>query len=315
MDSPNARRADFDRRSYDYRAYGLNFNSDVELPWPAAAPGGEPDVAIRRGAVPPTLGSPVDERGCWQAKPGAYLLAVDGASRWLATEGGRQVRVAPASTGGDIGVHLLDSVLAACLQMRGILTLHASAIATAEGAVLFVGSVGIGKSTLAAALVDRGYSLLADGIVGVVVDGGGMPMALGGFPLIRLWADAIDALDESWGQDAGAPIRPGIENYPVPARRFRAEACAVRTVYVLSSTADTEVVIEPLPPVRAVAALIRNTFRLRHLRGLGEQDNHLLAVAAVSRQAETAHLVRPGAHCPPAALAARVAERLPAACP
>ena len=300
----------------DYRAYGLNFNSDVELPWPAVpASGGGANVAIRRGAVPPTLASPVDEHGFWQAKPGAYLLKVDGGARWLVTEGGRRVRVAPAGGGGEAGVHLLDSVLAASLQMRGILTLHASAIATAEGAVVFAGPVGIGKSTLAAALVDRGYALLADEIVGIVVDGGGTPLALGGFPLIRLWADAIDALDESWGQDAGAPIRPGIENYPVPARRFCAEACAVRTVYLLSSAVDAEVAIEPLAPVRAVTALIRYTFRLRHLRGLGEQGNHFRAVVALSRQAEAAHLVRPRAGCPPAALAARVAERLPAACP
>ncbi len=297
---------------YCYRAYGLNVDSDVELPWPsAAARNGEIDVAIRLGDVPRYLESPVDRHGYWQTADGAFLINPDGGPRWLVSEKGRLVRVAPAKD-GDVGVHLIDSVLAACLQMRGIIALHASAIATAAGAVLFMGSVGVGKSSLAAALTDRGYPLLADGIAAIARDNGGNPLALGGFPRIRLWARSIDALDKTWRRrKAGPATRAGVGSYAVPAGRFNGKAVAVHAVYVLSSTVDREVVIKSLPPGPAFAALVRWSFRMRFLRGLGEEKNHFRTVSAVASHATIQRLVRPHVGHPPAVLAAKVAERLP----
>ncbi len=288
----------------------------MELPWPsAAARNGEIDVAIRLGDVPRNLGSPVDRHGYWQTADGAFLINPDGGPRWLVSEKGRLARVAPAED-GDVGVHLLDSVLAACLQMRGVLVLHASAIATAAGAVLFMGPVGVGKSSLAAALTDRGYPLLADGIVAIARDSNGNPLALGGFPRIRLWARSIDALDNAWRRrKAGSAARAGVGSYAVPAGRFNGNAVAVHAVYALSSTVDREVVIESLSPGPAFAALVRNTFRMRFLRGLGEEKNHFHTVSAVASRATIRRLVRPHVGHPPAVLAARAAERLPPACP
>ena len=74
---------------------------------------------------------------------------------------------------------------AALLQQRGVMTLHASAIETQAGAVLFAGPSGIGKSSLAAALVERGNTMLADDVTGVVLDAAGRPVALSAFPVAR----------------------------------------------------------------------------------------------------------------------------------
>ena len=57
---------------------------------------------------------------------------------------------------------LIDQVVPHLLAADGGLVLHASAVATAEGALAFVGPSGTGKSSLAAALVTRGATLLAD---------------------------------------------------------------------------------------------------------------------------------------------------------
>ena len=298
--------------SYFYRAYGLTVDSDIELPWPPATVcNGEIDVAIRLGDVPLNLDPPKDQQGYWQAADGALLINPDGGPRWLVSDKGRLVRVAPAK-GGDVGIHLADSVLTGCLQMRGALVLHASAIATAAGAILFMGPVGVGKSTLVAALTDCGYPLLADGIVAIVRDNNGNPLALDGFPTIRLWANSIDALDKTWrSRKAGSPIRAGVGNYAVPEGRFTGKAVAAHAVYVLSSTVDREVVVEPLSPGQAFSALLRNSFRMRFLRGLGEEASHFHAACAVVRCAAMQRLVRPLIGHPPAILAAKAVERLP----
>lgn len=292
-----------------YRAYGLRLDSDIDLPWPASGRGGGPDVTIRLGEVPRTLVSPADEFGYWQAAPNAFLLSVDGIGRCLVSDGGRRIAVAPAGENGDAHICLLDSALAACLQMRGVLTLHASAVATAAGAVLFAGAAGVGKSSLAAALVDRGYSLLADEVAGIVPGGACPPRALGGFPQIRLWPQTTNGLDASWRN--GAPVRPGIENRAVPARRFHGGKLALHTVCFLSLTDGEDVLVEPLARGSAFTGLLNSTYRARQLHGLGQTLSHFHAMTAVVRRAAAKRVVRPRVNCPPGALAARVAERLP----
>ena len=57
--------------------------------------------------------------------------------------------------------------------LRGQTSLHASAVARAEGALVCVGESGAGKSTAAATLCERdGFELLADDVV-ALADGGG----------------------------------------------------------------------------------------------------------------------------------------------
>ena len=297
-----------------YRAYGLTFDSEVELPWPAAASDGRPDVVIRLGEVPPALDSPVDGDGCWQTAPGAFLIGMAGAARCLVSEGGRRISLEMTRDGGDALVGIIDSVLAACLQMRGFLTLHASAVATAAGAALIVGRVAAGKSTLAAALVDRGYPLLADGIVGVVQDGGDDPLALAGFPSVNLWGSAIKVLDKPWRRAAAAAARPGIPRYPVPARRFHGDALVVRAVYVLANFDDHELVVKPLAPKRAFAALTGCTYRRGFLKGLGQEGMHFRVLPEVVRRAPVNALTLRWKAGATTAAAARIAESLGPPC-
>ncbi len=302
-----------------YQGYGLRLESSVDLPWPAAAPcpGDEADLSVCGGAVPQALASPADECGFWQTAPGALLLNAPGIARCLVCESGRLIRFDPAEDGGGGAVAAaLESALAACLQMRGVLTLRASAVATAEGAAVLAGRAATGKSTLAAALADLGYPLLADGIVAVAVagNGGGAPRALPGFPSMRLQNRALKILDPSW-QSAAAPLRSGTKSRMVPARRFHGEAMPVRAVYLLNRKADAEIACKRLSQTQAFAALTAATCRLRFLRGLGAERGHFRAVASVAKRAPVERLTWPAAACAPPTAADWMAQRLPPPCP
>ncbi len=305
-----------------YQGYGLRLESSVDLPWPAAAPGsgGEADLSIRGGAVPGALASPADECGFWQTAPGALLLNAPGIARCMVCESGRLIRFDPAEDGGGAVAAALESALAACLQMRGVLTLRASAVATAQGAAVLAGRAATGKSTLAAALVDLGYPLLADGIVAVAVavagsgSGGEAPRALAGFPSMRLQNRAMKILHPSW-QSAAAPLRSGTKSRMVPARRFHGEAMPVRAVYLLNRKADAEIACKRLSQTQAFAALTAATCRLRFLRGLGAERDHFRSVASVAKRAPVERLTWPAAACAPPAAADWMAQRLPPPCP
>ena len=224
----------------DYTAYGLRVRSAIPLPFVPLpdAPGGErssndePDVTIRIGRTPRRIGGargalPRRAGGRWEAAPGAFLRHMGGVARYFVT-GGCDILVEPL--GGDRGVAavLTGSIFAALLQQRGVIPFHASAVATEAGAVLFAGNSGAGKSSLLAALLSRGYPMLADDATAVAPDGSGRPEALPAFPRLRLCADALDML----GRRARArdQVYEGVEKYSFPVERFHGKPLAVRAV-------------------------------------------------------------------------------------
>ena len=84
---------------------------------------------------------------------------------------------------------LLDQLLPALLGSRVRLVLHASAVDIGARAVGFLGAAGAGKSTLAAALVRSGASLLTDDAL-VIDCGASAPRAVPSYPGLRLWPDS-----------------------------------------------------------------------------------------------------------------------------
>ena len=295
---------------HNYHAYGLRIRSEIEVPFAALGPDAEPDLSVRIGAVPASLSDATSAWGGWQAAPARVLLNVGGTARYLIAERGREVVVDPCEGGGAVRGFLLGSVLGACLQLRGCLTLHASAIETDAGAALFAGPQGVGKSTLLAALLDRGYRMLADDVSGIARGAGGRPEVSGAFPHIRLWADAMDRLRWNGTPRALEEVRGTRRKWCVPVEAFRDAPLAVRAVFVLSAHDGDSIVIRPAPASAAFASLVRHTYRLRLVRELGLGRRHFRMVGATVRHVPVVRVGRPRDSFRLDALADRIVEYL-----
>ena len=273
------------------------------LPHP---PPGEPDVTIRIGTTPAALHLPTWKSRRRETAPGALLLNADGVARYLVT-GGRDVVVEPrGGSDDDLGAFLITLVFGALLQQRDVVTLHASAVETGTGAVLFAGESGSGKSTLLAALVERGYAMLSDNLTGVVLAEGGRPTALSAAPGIRLWADAL-----GWRPRAHGRVWKGLEKYRAPAARFRSAPQAVRAIYLLAPWDRQDVAMEPVPVGGgAFKALWMATYRRGLVRQMKVQPEYFRTVTAVARRVPVFRVMRPAHPSPPAALADRIEEDL-----
>ena len=292
----------------DYTAYGLHVRSSVALPFTPVPdhPDGEPDVTIRIGTTPASLHSPAGKPGRRETAPGVLLLNVDGVARYLVT-GGRDVVAEPrGGSDDDLGGFLITLPFAALLQQRGVLTLHAGAVETGAGAVLFAGPSGSGKSTLLAALVERGYAMLGDNLSGVVLAEGGRPTALSAIPDIRLWADAL-----GWRPRAHGRVRAGLEKYRAPVARFRSAPQAVRAVYLLEPWDRPEIAVEPVPVGGgAFKALWRATYRRGLVRQMKQQPEYFRTITAVARRVPVVRVMRPVHPFRPTALVDRIEEDL-----
>ncbi len=97
------------------------------------------------------------------------------------------------------------------LHQRGFLVLHGSAVQMDDGAVAFLGRCGDGKSTITAALNNKGYSIISDDVLPVKLDENNIPLLFPSFPTIKLYNDVIEYLNEDYRNYD--KIHPEIEKY------------------------------------------------------------------------------------------------------
>jgi hypothetical protein len=188
-----------------YSLYGHAVRSDVPLPVgprPETAEEGPAWVFNLAGpghVAPEPDGPVVAQQRC---DHGAVNVAVHRSPggiwfrhRSLATchivPGGRRVDVYPEPDAPDalLGLLLLGQVSTFVLHQLGHPSLHASAVLTERGTVVFLGPKGQGKSTMAAAFLRRGAALVTDDALPLAEDGDGV-LALPGVPLVKLWPES-----------------------------------------------------------------------------------------------------------------------------
>jgi hypothetical protein len=277
---------------YCYRAYGLVFSSELQLPELESAEG-TPDVTIRMGKIPESLHEPLGKGLRFQANVDEFLLRLDGLAGFHVASG-RTVMVEPYADPADpeIRLYLLGSVFSALLQQRGYLALHGSAIEMRGSGILFAGERGAGKSTLAAAFHDKGYRILADDVCAIQCGRNSAPSIVPSFPGLKLWRDSVEKL----GKDAGSlvPVKRDTEKYRVGTEnRYSGESAVLSEIYVLGSHDSAAIAIREQEGVTALEALIKSTYRYRYLRGQGLRALHFRQCAAVAGKVKVYEVLRP----------------------
>ena len=84
-------------------------------------------------------------------------------------------------------------ILARATRLAGRPCLHATALSSDGRAIALMGPSGVGKSSLAWALIDQGCALVSDDMVGVTHGADG-PMVHPGRTCLRMWPDSVRRL-------------------------------------------------------------------------------------------------------------------------
>jgi hypothetical protein len=273
------------------RAYGLHIASELDLPGFGVADGAQavPDVAIKFGHGP---GGPADAGASWyQVASHALRFAIPGVGAYLIQDGNR-ITVAPEAGAdpAEVRIFLLGSAMGALLLQRGLFPLHGSAVATPQGAMVFCGPSGIGKSTLAAHFQRRGYRLLSDDVCAVSPDGRGGLQVLPAFPHLRLCADAVDRLFDAGDRPPARAdvdklvldLGEGLSPEPLPL-------AAVHQLVDLDAGGPERVAVRGFERVRLLA---ENLYRPHFLPGMAARGEVLRLAGAIAQHAEVFELRR-----------------------
>ena len=250
-----------------YEVHGLRVRSEVPLGAPLDHTG-PPDLEVRWGRrqrVPnePPPGRVLARlagggRGYTHADTGrGYTLRFHSACEFRVSRDGRVIRVhaTHATTPETVAVLVAGHVTALLLTLAGECVLHASAVAMEGSALAFVGSPGMGKSTLAALLCARGATFVTDDLLRLSVGGDGF-RCYRGPPELRLRPDVYALVeDRPWAEtrpteDDRLAVRPA----DVAPRLPRLAAIVIPH----GSPAGTKVRLERLRRPEALFALLRH---------------------------------------------------------
>ena len=268
-----------------YSAFALTIASDLALP--ELPPGeGDPDVQIRFAP----LDHPHSGVDAWSvsARPGEASGWAPGAGRFM-VRGGTDIVIDPMPNADDRALRLavVGPLLGVILTQRSRFVLHASTVAIDDWAVAFAGPSGRGKSTLVAALHDRGYPLIADDMT--VIDAQQTPpIVQPGFPRVKLWPDSASAL--SHDIEELPLIHPERTKRSVASERFHQDALPIARCYLLED-GDAESSAEIAGP-EAVLTLIRSTYQASWMHDSGAAGANLVQCAALANSGVVRRLAR-----------------------
>ncbi|MGA2262696.1 MAG: hypothetical protein ABSH28_14835, partial [Acidobacteriota bacterium] len=253
-----------------HRLYGLSIESPFPLPCAPAVSAFDqpPDITV--------LWEPETawDARCWRVtltassreypdigadSDGSACLAWSDELRFVINPGRDQIRIISRVAKLEFApTVLVGYVLGYVLYLRGVLCLHGSVLERGGRAIAVLGEHGAGKSTIAAALVQRGALLLSDDLVviprterGVFVEPGCAGM--------RLESAAVAQL---LGSEAGLARVPYLNKLlwdfsgrmDTSDQRFCLRATPLDALYVLETSADDDGV-NVGPPLSQSAAL------------------------------------------------------------
>ncbi|MEO8392846.1 MAG: hypothetical protein ABI700_07625 [Chloroflexota bacterium] len=249
---------------HHYRLYGLTVRSNQPLlylhPLPPSPSVDSPDVEItinREVIAPPHLGDEsqllFDQpfpnqtviRG-WRTPSGILIVYTSNGeptSILIDSSGNMRVSLAPSLPLENFSPIIYGTAFSAFLYFKGLTCLHASAVALADQAVLCVGASGIGKSTLAASLAERGLQFVTDD-VGVL-------------------SETADALAVQPGCAAGR-LRPPSSTLEAHLKEWLPlstpeTAVPIRLIYLLGATSGQPQIV-PISKRDAFVMLARNHY-------------------------------------------------------
>lgn|GEM_PF-2673916 len=299
-----------------------------------ASRGGSADLVVDLAPAPPAewrAGGEIDrewespERGPegrplvrLQRRGGVWRLRFRSAGDYFVTAE-RVVQVpTPGACPKLARLRLLGPVVAFWLELQGVVTLHASAVAVATpGAgsgsrtVAFLAGHGAGKSSLAAAWLAHsdGAGLVTDDLLALRPGGAGYDV-LPSYPYMRLWpADA-----ERWtGTADGWPrVLPATEKRRVTVGqggfgRLHPWPAPLAALLLPERRPAGAVGLERLSPAAALYHLVDTSYLRRLVTGAGLQPGRLERLAELVERVPVSRLLYPQgpAHLPRVAAAVR----------
>lgn len=298
---------------HHYRLGAAGVASEIKLSGlPEARPEFSVDITIRRGAPDEGALDWLDHpEGAEFTPPWAqvdYFRSADGGwyrirydyrghiADFSIRHDGRTITVetSEGETDAELSNLIEGPILGRAMRLAGLPCIHGTALASGGRAIVLMGASGVGKSSLAWALVQQGCGLVTDDMVGIETAAGGL-LVHPGRARLRMWPDTARRLGLGATADALFPTATEMEKVSVRDRdSFEGSPVPLHAIYRLlpRDPAIKAATIEEMPWGQRLADLAAN------LHGLLAPDREgrrreLAMLAAVAAAAPVRSLTLP----------------------
>jgi hypothetical protein len=249
-------------------------------------------VSIRLGEAPAKLSAPLTVAESYEANDGEFLLRLPGVATYYVRDG---VEIVIDRTAGapelDVRSYLMGNLFAVLCHQRGLLPLHASAIATSRGAVAFLGTSGAGKSSMVAFLSKRGHRVLADDVCLIDPAAPQHQRVLPVAPWLKLWSTTLEAMGES--SHGLSRIFSDDEKYRYELQQPEAPTQLAELILLERAESPAEVSFERLAPAHALHAMLDLTYQSWLVRAIGRTESYFLRCGQALEGARVTRMRRP----------------------
>lgn len=283
--------------SYRYKIFGLGIASDIMLPQLLSVTDiyGEPDVTICTGEVPRAIDGVVEKCDTYQLAKNEYILQIPEVGGYYVSNGSRIIVKPDKRVEKHLFCeYLLSLAIGVLLLQREVISMHGSAVVVDGYGVIFTGVRGAGKSTLAAAFRERGYSMLTDDVAALTFDDDGVGWVQPACPRQSLQRDSAEAVGMVVTPEAGVGIesRDNEEKFVLTVDKGFCQApVPLGAVYELQTGKLSDVVINRLAGTEKLEALMKNSWA-RFIDRLGLQKAHFEQCLNVARKIPVSRLTK-----------------------
>lgn len=282
-----------------YKAFNLHFETPFECPelLPISIEESETldRVVVRFGTVLEHLEHSLQNWPAFESNENEILLKMKTVGNFLIRNGNEIIIQKEDSISEDVlRLYLFGSAIGALLQQRGYLTLHASAIKTDKGAVLFAGDSGAGKSTTLQEFLRRGYKKLSDDTIALYYDEErAKVICLPSYPQSKIWQKTADLFDHDTTQLR--QLHLDMDKYALSTKEhFYDHELPLYAIYILqvSDEAD-EVMLEEVNGLEKFKAINDNTYRNVYSYKLPYRQEHFNIASNISQNYQVMRIKRP----------------------
>lgn len=283
---------------YHYKAFNLHFITPFECPEliEIHEDNDLEKVRIEFGKTPENLDTTLNETPTFQSNNEEILLQLKTVGNYYIAHGNKIIIEKKDETisNDSIRLYLFGSAIGALLFQKGYLVLHASAIKTSKGAVLFCGNSGAGKSTTVQEFIKRGYDKLSDDTIALYYDEKEKKiMCIPSYPQSKLWQQSLDILD--YKNDNLKQVNEEIEKYVYSTKDSfcKEKAISLYSIFVLSTHQKNEVKILDVNGMNKFIVVKNQTYRKRFIEKLDLNKNYLKLLTITANQSLVKQLLRP----------------------
>jgi len=208
-----------------------------------------------------------------------------------------KVDLKDANMYGIVKSWLFGSIFTAVLQMNNRFALHASAVRTPRGVVLFCGRSGIGKSTIATRLNAHGFDIVSDDKAVLFLNSEDERIYIEpSIQIARLWDDSIEKLDDDsfLEQPESVTLKDNKFQFLIKEENRIVKPLIVVSIYIIREIKEEyELMVRPLSGNLKYNRLRAQVHRSHFVDKLEKRKEHWEYLSNITNRIPVTMLLRP----------------------